>query len=108
MQSAIAATPAAAWKGYLLGGILWFAVPFTLATSLGIAAVALDLPLSTDEANMGLVALASASVSTSPWTSAADLHAMATLEDYAWHLIGQNSLIVRFCGATVIKCLSKQ
>ncbi|CAL8465288.1 g4823 [Coccomyxa elongata] len=60
-QSAIAATPAAAWKGYLLGGILWFAVPFTLATSLGIAAVALDLPISTDEANMGLVAVASAS-----------------------------------------------
>ncbi len=74
MQSAIAATPAAAWKGYLLGGILWFAVPFTLATSLGIAAVALDLPISTDEANMGLVAVASASVSTPTCTSDADLH----------------------------------
>jgi hypothetical protein len=31
-QSAIAATPAAAWKGYLLGAMLWFCVPFTLST----------------------------------------------------------------------------
>lgn len=31
-QSAVAATPAAAWKGYLLGALLWFSVPFTLST----------------------------------------------------------------------------
>ena len=63
MQSAIASTPSAAWQGYLLGGIMWFCIPFTLSTSLGIATVALDLPLSTDEANMGLVPIAAASVS---------------------------------------------
>ena len=63
LQSAIAATPSAAWKGYILGGLLWFPVPFTLATALGIACVALDLPVSVDEQNMGLVAVASASVS---------------------------------------------
>merc|ERR1719354_1085748 len=34
-QSAIAAKPASAAKGYLLGGICWFAIPFSLATSLG-------------------------------------------------------------------------
>lgn len=31
-QSAVAATPAAAWKGYLLGALLWFSVPYTLST----------------------------------------------------------------------------
>ena len=62
MQSAIAATPTAAWKGYLLGGIMWFCIPFTLSTSLGLATVALDLPVSVDEANMGLVPVAAASV----------------------------------------------
>ena len=62
MQSAIASTPSAAWQGYLLGGMMWFCIPFTLSTSLGIATVALDLPLSTDEANMGLVPIAAASV----------------------------------------------
>merc|ERR1719253_1275906 len=34
-QSAIAARPSSAAKGYLLGGICWFAIPFSLATSLG-------------------------------------------------------------------------
>jgi len=62
MQSAIAATPTAAWKGYLLGGIMWFCIPFTLSTSLGLATVALDLPVSVAEANMGLVPVAAASV----------------------------------------------
>ena len=34
-QSAIAARPSASVRGYLLGGLLWFSIPFTLATSLG-------------------------------------------------------------------------
>ena len=34
-QSAIAARPSASVRGYLLGGMLWFSIPFTLATSLG-------------------------------------------------------------------------
>eukprot|EP00178_Gracilaria_changii_P014320 TRINITY_DN40431_c0_g1_i1.p1 TRINITY_DN40431_c0_g1~~TRINITY_DN40431_c0_g1_i1.p1 ORF type:complete len:683 (-),score=107.90 TRINITY_DN40431_c0_g1_i1:54-2102(-) len=54
-QSAIAATPTASWKGYLLGGLCWFAIPFSLATSMGLASVALSLPLSVDEVNAGLV-----------------------------------------------------
>lgn len=54
-QSAIAATPAASWKGYLLGGICWFAIPFSLATSLGLACIALALPVTIDEAGSGLV-----------------------------------------------------
>lgn len=54
-QSAIAATPSASWKGYLLGGLCWFAIPFSLATSLGLAAAALGLPLTEDEAESGLV-----------------------------------------------------
>jgi len=59
-QSAIAATPSASWKGYLLGGLCWFAIPFTLATSLGLAANALSLPVTIDEANAGLVPPATA------------------------------------------------
>jgi Na+/proline symporter len=44
-QSAIAAKPSAAVKAFLLGGLVWFAIPFTLATSLGLAGVALGLEL---------------------------------------------------------------
>lgn len=54
-QSAIAARPSAAYKGYILGGLLWFAVPYTLSTCLGLGSLALDLPLSTDEVSKGLV-----------------------------------------------------
>ena len=54
-QSAIAAKPSSAAKGYLLGGICWFAIPFSLATSLGLASTALMLPITSDEAGSGLV-----------------------------------------------------
>merc|ERR1712157_130846 len=54
-QSAIAAKPDAAAKGYLLGGICWFAIPFSLATSLGLASTALLLPVTAKEAGAGLV-----------------------------------------------------
>ncbi|KAJ4958657.1 hypothetical protein NE237_025768 [Protea cynaroides] len=54
-MSAIAARPSATHKGYLLGGLVWFAVPFALATSLGLGALALDLPLTSIEAGRGLV-----------------------------------------------------
>ncbi|PPQ88172.1 hypothetical protein CVT25_005137 [Psilocybe cyanescens] len=40
-QRAIASRPASTVKAYLLGGIAWFAIPFTFATTLGLAAVAL-------------------------------------------------------------------
>ncbi|CAI9095059.1 OLC1v1030916C1 [Oldenlandia corymbosa var. corymbosa] len=58
--SAIAARPSSTHKGYLLGGLVWFAVPFSLATSLGIGALALDLPLTASEASHGLVPPATA------------------------------------------------
>ena len=54
-QSAIAARPQSAAKGYLLGGICWFAIPFSLATSLGLASTALMLPITRNEAESGLV-----------------------------------------------------
>merc|ERR1739844_381565 len=54
-QSAIAARPSSAAKGYLLGGICWFAIPFSLATSLGLASTALMLPITSGEAGSGLV-----------------------------------------------------
>jgi SSS family transporter len=54
-QSAIAAKPTSASRGYLLGGICWFAIPFSLATSLGLASTALMLPITSGEAGAGLV-----------------------------------------------------
>eukprot|EP00438_Fugacium_kawagutii_P007606 Skav200640 [mRNA] locus=scaffold353:233708:235454:+ [translate_table: standard] len=54
-QSAIAAKPTSAHKGYLLGGLIWFTIPFALATSLGLCSVALQLPISAAEAKSGLV-----------------------------------------------------
>ena len=59
-MSAIAAKPSSAHKGYLLGGLVWFAVPFSLATSLGLGALALGLPLTFKEAGAGLVPPATA------------------------------------------------
>lgn len=60
-QSAIAARPESAAKGYLLGGICWFAIPFSLATSLGLTSTALMLPITANEAGSGLVPPAVAS-----------------------------------------------
>ncbi|KZO98314.1 urea transporter [Calocera viscosa TUFC12733] len=40
-QRAIASRPESTVKAYLLGGIAWFSIPFGLATTLGLAAVAL-------------------------------------------------------------------
>ncbi|CAN0306514.1 unnamed protein product, partial [Scytosiphon promiscuus] len=59
-QSAIAAKPQSSHKGYLLGGMCWFTIPFALATSLGLAAIAMQLPLTGDEAGAGLVPPATA------------------------------------------------
>ncbi|MCO5555417.1 hypothetical protein L7F22_008963 [Adiantum nelumboides] len=59
-QSAIAAKPEAAFKAYILGGLLWIPIPLALATSLGLATLALDLPVSEDEANQGLISVAAA------------------------------------------------
>ncbi|EFJ41619.1 hypothetical protein VOLCADRAFT_68028, partial [Volvox carteri f. nagariensis] len=54
-QGAIAAKPSATYRGYLLGGLCWFAIPFTFATTMGLGARALDLPVSRTEADRGLV-----------------------------------------------------
>ncbi len=43
--------------GYLLGGLMWFCIPFTLATTLGLSALALDLPISIAESNAGAAVL---------------------------------------------------
>jgi len=54
-QGAIACKPSATYRGYLLGGMAWFAIPFSMATALGLAGRALDLPISGTEAGNGLV-----------------------------------------------------
>lgn len=55
-QRAIAARPRAATGGFIIGGLAWFAIPFTLATTLGLAAVATGVTLTEDEVGLGLVA----------------------------------------------------
>lgn len=60
-QRAIAAAPKSAFRGFLVGGLAWFAIPFTLATTLGLAAVAIDIPLTSEQISMGLVAPTAAS-----------------------------------------------
>ena len=59
-MGAIASKPSASWKGYILGGLMWFSIPFTLATSLGLASRAAGLPVSATEAGNGLVPPATA------------------------------------------------
>jgi len=59
-QSAIAAKPGAAHKGYILGGMVWFTIPFALATALGLAGNALNVALTGADAGAGLVPPASA------------------------------------------------
>ncbi|KAJ3572021.1 hypothetical protein NP233_g3366 [Leucocoprinus birnbaumii] len=64
-QRAIASRPATTVKAYLLGGLAWFAIPFTLATTLGLAAAALrgdpDMKvLSPADVSAGLPAAAAA------------------------------------------------
>jgi len=64
-QRAIASRPATTVKAYLLGGVAWFAIPFTFATTLGLAAVALRGPdmiiLTPADVSAGLPAAAAAS-----------------------------------------------
>ena len=52
--------PSSTHKGYLLGGLVWFAVPFSLATSRGLGTLALDLPITAAKAAKGLVPPATA------------------------------------------------
>lgn len=65
-QRGIAAAPSVATKGFILGGIAWFAVPTVTASSLGLAARALlgkdpaMALLSDDEVTAGLAAPAAA------------------------------------------------
>jgi len=54
-QSAIAARPSATVKGFIIGGLCWFAIPFSMATSLGLANLALGIQMSVDDAGAGLV-----------------------------------------------------
>eukprot|EP00898_Chlorokybus_atmophyticus_P008097 jgi/Chlat1/8289/Chrsp78S07735 len=55
-QSAIATRPEMTVKGFLLGGLVWFSIPFTLATSLGLAAQAMGgLGITAKSAGDGIV-----------------------------------------------------
>ncbi|MHA7646793.1 sodium:solute symporter family transporter [Nitrosopumilus sp. S4] len=60
-QRAIASRPKAATGGFILGGLAWFAIPFTLATTLGLAAIATGVTLTENEIGLGLVAPTTAS-----------------------------------------------
>lgn len=65
----MAARPSSTVHGYLIGGLCWFAIPFFLATTLGLAGVALEtnpsfpsypFPLDPGDVGAGLVAPAAA------------------------------------------------
>jgi len=60
-QKAVAARPRSAARGFLVGGLAWFAIPFTLATTLGLSAVATQVYLTPEQINNGLVAPTAAS-----------------------------------------------
>ena len=60
-QRAIASRPKAATGGFIMGGLAWFAIPFTLATTLGLAAIATGVTLTENEIGLGLVAPTAAS-----------------------------------------------
>jgi urea-proton symporter len=60
-QRAIAARPRSAVRGFLAGGLAWFAIPFALATTLGLGAVAVGVSLTSEQIGMGLVAPTAAS-----------------------------------------------
>lgn len=55
-QRAIAARSRSVVGGFIIGGLVWFAIPFTLATTLGLAAIATGVTLSEDQIGLGLVA----------------------------------------------------
>ena len=61
-QSAIAARPSSAHRGYLLGGLVWFTIPMSLATALGLSSLALNVKMPADEAADGLAPPAAAIV----------------------------------------------
>ncbi|CAM0141407.1 unnamed protein product [Umbelopsis sp. WA50703] len=54
-QRAIASHPAYAVKAYLMGGLSWFAIPFGLATCIGLAGRALQIDISASDVSAGLV-----------------------------------------------------
>ncbi len=60
-QRAIASRPRSVVPGFLIGGLAWFAIPFTLATTLGLAAVAVNMEVSAEQISAGLVAPLAAS-----------------------------------------------
>ncbi len=60
-QKAVAARPRSPARGFLVGGLAWFAIPFTLATTLGLSAVATQVYLTPEQINNGLVAPTAAS-----------------------------------------------
>ncbi len=61
-QRAIATRPKSATGGFIIGGLAWFAIPFALATTLGLAAIAIDVPLTQDQIGQGLVAPTAAAI----------------------------------------------
>jgi len=60
-QRAIASKPKSVVPGFVIGGLAWFAIPFALATTLGLSAVALNIDFSPQQIESGLVAPITAS-----------------------------------------------
>lgn len=109
-QRAIASRPASCVKAYLLGGLSWFAIPFTLATTLGLAAVALRghpemAELSPADVSAGLPASAAAAALLHSSGAAAMLVLLflAVTSAASAELIAVSSILYDFlCGSAII------
>ncbi|KAH7890245.1 urea transporter [Phlebopus sp. FC_14] len=101
-QRAIASRPATTVKAYLIGGLAWFAIPFTFSTTLGLAAVALSaVPAPSSPTSMPT---ASDFVPLLPMLSNAEISAGLPASVAAATLLGQSGaaalLIVLFLAVT--------
>ena len=98
-QSAIAASPSSAHKGYILGGLCWFTIPFALATSLGLSGIALNGKISGGEAGAGLVPPAAATMLMGPGGGILMILAllMAILSTGSAEMIAVSSLLTYDC-----------
>lgn len=102
-QRAVASTPSTAVKAFSLGGSAWFAIPFGMATTLGLTAIALTshpdfsgypAALPAEEINAGLPAPAAAAALSScvckdgvPWLTVADICHRAVVSTSAAEMV---------------------
>ena len=100
-QRVIAAQPKSTVRGFLLGGMCWFAIPFTLATTMGLTAVALQVQLTPEQVQLGLTVPAGAS------TLMGEVGAIMVLVMLFMAVTSAGSAVVNSCIFTdYLRCIS--